>query len=137
MRYTHEFRLPPTIQPDFTTTAPIIGEVTLTNAGGILHLHGNASTLILMECGRCLEPVEVPVSATIEENFDLVTTNNAYHQEEVKAVDEDTPAAVISGNVLDLADLLRQTLVLEAPYQPICPRRLPRCRSRRVHSCDR
>src|SRR5208283_1576588 len=38
MRYTHHFALPPTKQPDFETTKPIVGEITLTNAGGILHL---------------------------------------------------------------------------------------------------
>jgi uncharacterized protein len=120
MRYTHHFALPPSKTPDFETTQPIMGDVTLTNAGGILHLQGKARTTIRMECSRCLSPMEVPVTADIQENFDLVTSHNAYQQEEVQAVDEDTPAAVISGNVLDLADLLRQNLILEAPWQPIC-----------------
>ncbi|MDX1932090.1 MAG: DUF177 domain-containing protein [Capsulimonadales bacterium] len=120
MRYTHRFALPPERQPDFVTTDPITGEITLTNAGGTLHLQGVASTALQTECSRCLSPMSVPVRAEIQENFDLVTTHNAYQQEEVQAVDEDPAAAVISGNVLDLGDLLRQNLILEAPWQPIC-----------------
>jgi len=125
MRYTHAFRLPPAKEKDFEVVAPIEGEVTLTNTGAALGLRGTASTIRRLECARCLSPVDVPVTAELAEEFNLITSRNAFHQEEVQAVDDDAPAAVISGNVLDLGDLLRQDLLLAAPLQPLCREECP------------
>ncbi|GAB4459220.1 MAG: hypothetical protein OHK0029_21500 [Armatimonadaceae bacterium] len=120
MRYTHKFRIPPHEIPEFDTAAPVEGEITLTNTGDVLLLRGNAATVLPMECVRCLEMTEQKVEADLEENFPLVSSNTAYQQDEVSAVDEDETAAVISQNVLDLGDLLRQYLLLAAPLQPLC-----------------
>lgn len=120
MRYTHRFHLPPRSVEDLEAVTPLAGTVTLTNTGPILLLRGDVSTALRLECGRCLEPTVQEVSAELEEEFDLIASRNAFHQEEVQAVDEDTPAAVIQNNVLDLGDLLRQNLLLAAPLQPLC-----------------
>jgi uncharacterized protein len=120
MRYVHKFRIPAGVIPDFDAVTPTEGEITLTNAGDVLVLRGDAAATIRMECVRCLEPTDQFVETEIDEAFPLVTTNNAYHQEEVHAVDEDLPAAVITGNILDLGDLLRQSLTVAAPPQPVC-----------------
>jgi uncharacterized metal-binding protein YceD (DUF177 family) len=125
MRYTHHFRIPPTLEKDFETVTPIEGEVTLTNTGAALLLRGTAEATLRLECARCLSLVDVPVTAELSEEFNLVTSRNAFHQEEVQAVDDDAPAAVISGNVLDLGDLLRQDLLLAAPLQPLCREECP------------
>lgn len=120
MRYTHRIGIPPGGIPDLPTAKPIVGEVTLTNTGALLLLKGHVDTVLSMDCYRCLNATEEPVEADLEEAFPLVAMNNAYHQTEVQAVDEDEPAAVISGNVLDLGDLLRQELTVAAPPQPLC-----------------
>jgi uncharacterized protein len=125
MRYVHRFRIPPTKERDFEAVTPIEGEVTLTNTGAALLLRGRAATTLRLDCARCLSPVDVPVTAELSEEFNLVTSRNAFHQEEVQAVDDDAPAAVISGNVLDLGDLLRQDLLLAAPLQPLCREECP------------
>ena len=125
MHYTHRFHIPPYPEKDIEYAGPIAGEVTLTNTGGSLLLRGHVSAPLRLECGRCLEPTEQEITADLEEEFDLVTSRNAYHQEEVQAVDEDSPAAVIAGNVLDLGDLLRQNLLLAAPVQPLCSEECP------------
>ena len=120
MYYTHDFRILPWDAAEFPAVKPIVGEVELTNAGEALVIRGSAATTLRLECARCLSPVDVDVTAEIEEEFPLVAERNAYNQEDMKAVDEDVPAAVISGNVLDLGDLLRQNLMLAAPWQPRC-----------------
>jgi uncharacterized protein len=112
--------VPPYPADDLELAAPLDGQVTLTNTGGLLLLRGDVHTRLRLECGRCLAPTEQDVRADLEEEFDLVTSRNAFHQEEVQAVDEDTPASVIRGNVLDLGELLRQNLLLAAPLQPLC-----------------
>ena len=120
MRYTHRFHIPPYPEEDIEYAAPLDGEITLTNTGALLLLRGQVQTTLRLACGRCLTPFEEGVTADLEEEFDLVTSRNAFHQEEVQAVDEDTPASVIEGNVLNRAELLRQNLLLAAPLQPLC-----------------
>ena len=120
MRYTHRFHIPPYAADDIEYAAPLDGEITLSNTGGLLLLRGDVRTELRLECGRCLTPLVEAVETDLEEDFDLVTSRNAFQQEEVQAVDEDTPASVIRGNVLDLGELLRQSLLLAAPLQPLC-----------------
>jgi uncharacterized protein len=121
MRYTHRFALPVGSVAELDAVEPIVGEVTLTNSGDALILRGESRTALQMECARCLRPTVQPVETELEEEFDLVTGHNAFHQEEVKAVDENTTATVIDGSILSLGELLRQSLLLAAPLQPICP----------------
>jgi uncharacterized metal-binding protein YceD (DUF177 family) len=120
MRYRHVFRIPPFQLGDMDAAAPVEGELTLTNGGAALLLRGRAKTQLRMECTRCLTPTLQPVETELEEAFDLVASHDAFQQDEVHAVDDDTPASVISGNILDLGDLLRQNLLLAAPVQPLC-----------------
>ncbi|MFM7320032.1 MAG: YceD family protein, partial [Armatimonadota bacterium] len=40
--------------------------------------------------------------------------------EELRAVDANDTAPVVEGTVLDVGELLRQSLILEAPLQPLC-----------------
>lgn len=137
MRYTHHFHIPPRAEDDLDLAAPLDGALTLTNTGGLLLLRGNVETTLRLECARCLAPVAQEVAADLEEEFDLVTARNAFHQEEVQAVDEDSPASVIQGNVLNLGELLRQNLLLAAPLQPLCREDCPGLDlSGRVRSAD-
>lgn len=123
MRYRHAFAIP--ADPDageleLRTAAPTVGDVTLTNTGAALLLQGKAHGVLPMECSRCLTRYDQPIDFELEEVFDLVTEHNAFRQEEVRAVDENVTAPVIDGTVLDLAELLRQSLLLAAPLQPLC-----------------
>lgn len=125
MRYTHRFHIPPYPADDMDAVAPLDGAITLTNTGALLLLRGAVETTLRLECGRCLARTEQPVRADLEEEFDLVTSRNAFQQDEVQAVDEDSPASVIRGNVLNLGELLRQNLLLAAPLQPLCREECP------------
>jgi len=124
MRYTHQFRIPPTedgSEEGITLAGPMEGQITLTNTGAALLLEGEVTTALSLECSRCLSPTVDTVSGELDEQFDLITTSNAFHQDIVTAVDEDAPASMIEGgNILNLGELLRQSLVLAAPGQPLC-----------------
>ena len=125
MQYRHKFALPPSAfvtgdATDLNAARTVAGEVILTNAGEALLLRGVAAASLWLECSRCLNRFEEPVETELEEEFSLISQFNAFRQEEIKAVDENTTASVIDGMVLDLAELLRQSLLLAAPWQPIC-----------------
>ncbi|MBC8101216.1 MAG: DUF177 domain-containing protein [Cytophagales bacterium] len=123
MHYVHRFQIPPVAgaEEDLSLAGPMEGTITLTNTGAVLLITGDARAPLTLECGRCLTPTIVEVKADIEEQFDLIAANNAFRQEVVAVVDEDTPASVIEGgNVLKLGELLRQNLLVAAPLQPLC-----------------
>lgn len=128
MRYTHRFRIPPVsgAEEGLSLAGPMEGQLTFTNTGAALLLEGYVSAPLTVECSRCLSPTVETVESDIGEQFDLVTSSNAFHQEVVTAVDEDQPASVIeNGTVLNLGELLRQSLLLAAPLQPLCRAECP------------
>ena len=120
MRYIHRFRIPADAIQELGAVAPVKGTLTLTNTGAALLLTGNVATTLEMECTRCLSATRQPVEVELLESFDLITENTAYAQGEVKIVDENVEASVVEGTILNLGDLLRQSLLLGAPLQPLC-----------------
>jgi uncharacterized protein len=59
-------------------------------------------------CGRCLDPVELQLSAPIQELF-------AYEPDP-----EDDEAPMVSGDVIDLEPVVRDAVVLALPLNPLC-----------------
>jgi uncharacterized protein len=125
MQYVHAFSIPAEAEPEISAATAIVGKVTLTNAGATLLLRGMASTQLATECGRCLEPRLEPVETELEESYDLIANPNGRH-DDVEAVDSENPEApVISGTILNLGELLRQTILVAAPVTPTCGETCP------------
>ena len=116
----HRFDIPAATIDELGAVAPVVGKFTLTNTGAALLLDGVVTSTLEMECTRCLSPTHQPVEAELEEAFDLITENTAYAQGEVKIIDENVEASVVEGTILNVGDLLRQSLLLAAPLQPLC-----------------
>jgi len=125
MRYRHRFELPPYQEGDLDVAEPAVGELVLTNTGAVLLARGHVKAGLRLECVRCLATTVQPVEADLEEEFPLVGENTAFHHEMVRAVDEDTGAPIIEGQVFNLGELLRQNLLLAAPYNPACSEECP------------
>ena len=119
MHYAHTFAFPPGSIADLEAVSPIEGQITLTNTGAILLLQGRVTATLRLEDSRTLEPLDEEIEAELEEEFELVSKTGAFNREEMQALDEDEPAAVMEGNILNLAELLRQNLLLAAPLQPV------------------
>jgi uncharacterized protein len=86
----------------------------------MLLIRGPIHTTIEMECSRCLEPVRAPISADLEEEFDLHSVEDpARHGKEVQVVEEEL-GKVFDGKILQLDVLIRQAALLAAPLQPLC-----------------
>lgn len=73
---------------------------------GIL-VSGTVRALAVGECARCLEPLERPVEAEVQELF-------AYPGHE----SEDT--AVVEGELIDLEPTVRDAVVIALPLAPLC-----------------
>ena len=121
MHYVHQISIPAIgcFDPE-TGDVPVDGKISLTNSGAVLVLRGKATANVLLPCARCLNPYEESLSVILEEEYDLVSDNTATRHEDVIAVDQNVTAPVVDGTVLDVAELLRQSLILAEPLQPFC-----------------
>jgi uncharacterized protein len=71
---------------------------------------GSAHATATGECGRCLEPISIPVEVDLLELF--------VYPGQPGADDEDVSR--LDGDLLDLEPVLRDQVVLDLPYQPVC-----------------
>jgi uncharacterized protein len=75
---------------------------------------GTAEAALEGECARCLAPVADEVIATFQELF-------IYPDQRHEGDDElDDDVRRLEGDLLDLEPLLRDAVVLELPFQPLC-----------------
>ena len=125
MRQVYDIYEPPYVDEDVEYVAPITGRINVTNTGSLLLVRGQVKTVIAQECSRCLEPVRAPISATLEEDFDLQEVEDSHHRPQVKIMEEDEVSSIFEDRILRLDALIRQAALLEAPLQPLCRQNCP------------
>ena len=104
----------------FDVVAPFRGNARLlwTNERILVLVSGD--TAIAMQCSRCLEPFEQPVHVEIEEAF-IPTVDLATGQLlQTDAEDEDEALLINEHHILDLSEILRQSILLALPMTPLC-----------------
>lgn len=77
---------------------------------GVL-VSGTARAQLVGECVRCLEPLTSEVEVPIQELY-------YYPDQDVEVDDDEVPR--LEGELLDLEPVLRDSLVLALPLQPVC-----------------
>ncbi len=95
--------------------APTRGEITLRAEGARVRLAGRVATRARLTCGRCLSAFEAPLEAELDEWLDP----DLVPGEEV-VVEEGVLVMPLEGPEVDLAEIVRQHLVLAIPYAPVC-----------------
>ncbi len=75
---------------------------------GVL-VSGTADVVLVGQCSRCLEPIEDTMQIDIQELF--VYPNSEATEEEAHRLD---------GELIDLEPVVRDAVVLELPFQPLC-----------------
>jgi uncharacterized protein len=120
MRQVFEINEPPYADEDVEFISPVTGRVTVTNTGSVVLVRGPIRTSIELECSRCLTPVRTPIDVTLEEEFDLKHVEDTTHHDQQVEIVEEEVGKVFEGKVLNLAVLIRQAALLDAPLQPLC-----------------
>jgi len=82
-----------------------------------IRIRGRLKVQIEAECDRCLELIALPVDASFE-LFYQPARNLA--GEEIEIRDADSDVGFYQGDGLDLADVLREQILLSLPMQRIC-----------------
>lgn len=118
MRADQDFEEPCPGDLGLNCTAPVKGRLEFNNTGNLLLITGDISTEVTLECSRCLEDFSLPVDGKVEEEFRVEKVGDS-----VKALpseEEDISPDLIVNNMLDVDELIRQSLLLVLPIQPLC-----------------
>ena len=81
-------------------------------------LVGQVSTVLELECGRCVEAFPLPVNGAFDVRY-LPHTENA-GEGEVEIEEDDLDSAFYRDEVIDLGQLIREQLYLALPMKPLC-----------------
>jgi len=74
---------------------------------------GDVDVPVTGSCARCLEPIEDRLQLDLQELY-------AYEGSTTEATSEEDEVRRIEGDFLDLAPLVRDTVVLNLPLAPVC-----------------
>jgi uncharacterized protein len=85
---------------------------------GVFRVQGRATTRLILECGRCLDEMEVPVDARFELRYVPQEQNRGEDEREI--VEDDLTTAFYREGTLDVVDMLREQLLLALPMKPLC-----------------
>lgn len=109
-------------EEDLDLLEPIRGTIDAVSTGNMLLVKGDFDARVVLECSRCLAPVQLDVSLKVDEEFPVAGVPSGYGNREYAEVkeSEDEPSQIFEGNQLRYEDLLRQSLWLNLPMQPLC-----------------
>lgn len=79
---------------------------------------GHISAAVSATCARCLTPLEVPIDIDFEDIFADASTEPSSDELEIQAGDLDE--SLISGSELDLAEIVREQIVLASGETTLC-----------------
>ncbi len=103
----------------YRVASPVELSMDLEKAGpGVFRVQGRATTRLLLECGRCLEAMEVPVDARFELRYVPQEQNQGEDEREI--VEDDLTTAFYREGTLDVVDMLREQFQLALPMKPLC-----------------
>jgi DUF177 domain-containing protein len=79
---------------------------------------GRVETRLQLDCGRCLEPFDVPVDSAFELRY--VPAVDTTREAEREVEEDDLTTAFYRDEQLDLGELMREQFVLALPMKPLC-----------------
>jgi uncharacterized protein len=115
--------IPPTTLDDVELVAPVEGEIRATNARQNIVVSGRAHTEVKLECARCLESYAQPLDLELEASAPLsyFRTRLGEQKEDENGEDpDDEMVAIFDSHTVDVLELIRQAVVLQAPLKPLC-----------------
>lgn len=91
------------------TSSPVTLDLRLESVVDGVLVTGLVTVIVAGECGRCLDPIEWELDIDVQELYLYPGTDS-----------DDDEASRIVGEALDLEPLIRDEVVLELPFMPLC-----------------
>ena len=105
-------------EADVRQAAPLAGQISMLRTSQGILVEGALDGAVIVECSRCLRPVTLPVSIEMEEEFK--PTVDVLRGTYMPVDEEDEALLINEHHILDIAEVLRQAVLLEAPMQVLC-----------------
>jgi uncharacterized protein len=104
---------------DYRVAAPVTLSLEVERAGkGVFRVIGHATTTLRLECGRCVEPFELPVDARWELRY--LPAADAAAEPDREITEDDLTTAFYRDESLDVIEMLREQFQLVLPMKPLC-----------------
>jgi uncharacterized protein len=104
------------LDPELVIREPLVGQIEMVRTADGILVRGELTTVVELQCDRCLDPLIQGVEFKIEEEFhptiDMSTGAPLPYDEEETRIDEH--------HILDLTELIRQSIFLALPMHPVC-----------------
>ena len=123
MQATQEVDEPCPAELGLDCLSPVKGEIRLSNTGSLLLVEGDMRTEVGFQCSRCSVDFTLPIEARAQEEFRLEKAADTVVV--LPMEEEEATSQLVSNNLLDSQELIRQNLLLALPIQPLCR---PDCR---------
>jgi uncharacterized protein len=105
--------------PEYRVAAPVELSMDVEKLGeDAFGVSGRVTTRLTLECGRCLEPFDVPVDAAFDLRYVPYALNAGDEEREVGP--DDLATAFYRDGALEVIELLREQFVLTLPMKPLC-----------------
>lgn len=106
-----------------TVLGPVTGEIVLRPTGRTIIAQGRLTATVQLACARCLRlhPVRVSMQVTRECCLMQIDDPEAYREPD----DDLPPIPILSGDEIDLSELVRQLIIVHTPPRSLCR---PDCR---------
>jgi uncharacterized protein len=99
-----------------TEPASVSGQVRLSR--NQVFVEGHVETRAQVECDRCLQPVELPVSADFA--LDYITGSEYESSQVVELTEAELSVAVFDGEAIDVDEIVKEQVVLAVPTRMLC-----------------
>lgn len=103
---------------DYRVVAPVHLLMDVRKDREAYRVTGRIETRLQLECGRCLEPFEIPVASGFELRYVPAAGNTGEDDREV--AEDDLTTAYYKDETLDLEELIGEQLQLALPMKPLC-----------------
>lgn len=114
------------IDPELQLLGPLVGTVQIMRTNSGVLVTGDLNTAARVTCGRCMEPIVMPLRIQLEESFRPLTeveTGRYLRPDEFQGDDadfEDEALVIDEHHILDLSEVVRQNIWLAMPMYPSC-----------------
>ena len=103
---------------DFRQAAPLKVDAVAELVGSEIRIRGHLGTRLEACCDRCLGSVAIPV----EQEFDLFyrPVSTIAREEEVELPEDELEVGFLSGDGIELADVVTEQVILSVPMKVVC-----------------
>jgi len=102
----------------YAIVAPVHLVMDVHKQADVYRVTGRVVSRLRLECGRCLDPFEIPIDAGFELQYVAAEENAGEGEGEV--ADDDLTTAYYRDHTIDLEELMREQFQLALPMKPLC-----------------